>query len=298
MRRSRKILAWSGGTVAGLLLALFAILWWLLFTTSGARWVAGTATQRFAPQVKYSTIDGTIAGTLTVTGFSFEADEYTAKIRISRMTIDPTLSMLFSRVLRIDHATVQGLVLTLPEKEKPDEPDEPMWVEPPLEVEVSDFELAAGRIIKSGEVLANLRRLQIAARWSREALLIERLTLASGDIEGDLAASGRVLPAGRSVRAVLTARWNHVVIPESLAGMTLATQGTLSVDGTPELYAARAKLDLGPPGDPSRITLALNGTDRELRVGQLELAQRAGRLALNGTLGFEPVLKRHEPAVA
>jgi len=288
--RGRKILAWSGGTVGMLLLALFALIAWLLFTVSGARWVAGLVTQRFAPQVKYAAIDGTIAGELSIRDFRFEGDEYTAKIRVARMTVDPTLSMLFSRVLRIDRATVSGLVLTLPDKEKPDEPDEPLWVEPPLAVEVHDFVLEDGRIIKAGEQLLSLRQLQIAARWTRESLTIERLTLAPGDIEGNLAASGRITPAGDSVRGVFTARWSQVVIPERLAGMTLATQGTLAVDGTPQRYAAHGNLDLGPPGDPSHITLAVNGTDRALQIEKLDLVQRAGRLGLAGELGFDPVM--------
>ncbi len=83
---------------------------WVLFTTSGARWVAALATSRFAPMVKYASIDGTIAGELIVTDFRFEGDPTVAKVRIARMTVDPTLRMLFSRVLRIERATVEGLV--------------------------------------------------------------------------------------------------------------------------------------------------------------------------------------------
>ena len=67
MRRGR------GGSLVALLLLLVGLVAWLLFTTSGARWVAGTVTSRFAPQVKYARIDGTIAGELDVTDFRFEA---------------------------------------------------------------------------------------------------------------------------------------------------------------------------------------------------------------------------------
>jgi len=289
--RARRIFAWSGAVLAALLLVLAGVISWLLFTTSGARWVAGTVTQRFAPQVRYGAIHGTLAGKLTVDDFRFEGDAYTARVRIARMTVDPTLSMLFSRVLRIDHATVHGLVLSLPEQEKPDEPDEPLWVEAPLDVVVNDFNLVDGRVLSQGKPVVTVRQLQIAARWSRDALTIERLSLMPGDIEGELAASGRITPAGQTVRGVLTARWKRVRIPERLAGMTLATQGTLSIDGTPERYAMNGNLDLGPPGDPSHITLDVRGTDREVQIRKLDLAQRAGRLALAGRLGFDPVVE-------
>ena len=72
-QRVKRVAAWTGGSIAALLLLLVGLVTWLLFTTSGARWVAGTVTQRFAPQVKYGALDGTIAGVLEVRDFRFEA---------------------------------------------------------------------------------------------------------------------------------------------------------------------------------------------------------------------------------
>ena len=86
--RLRKVLGWSGAALGFVLLVVVALVSWLLFTTSGARWVAKTATQRFAPLVGYEAIDGTIAGELRVRGFRFEAGPDTAKIRIAHMTVD------------------------------------------------------------------------------------------------------------------------------------------------------------------------------------------------------------------
>ena len=48
-------------------------------------------------------------GELVVTDFHFDGGADKARIRIASMTVDPTLMMLFSRVLRIDNARVQGL---------------------------------------------------------------------------------------------------------------------------------------------------------------------------------------------
>ena len=109
----KKVLLWGGGSLALLVLLMAGLVSWLLFTTSGARWVAGVATSRFAPQVKYGQLDGTIAGELTIADFSFDGGADKARISIESMTVDPTLMMLFSRVLRIDHARVRGLVLVL-----------------------------------------------------------------------------------------------------------------------------------------------------------------------------------------
>ena len=272
MKRGKKIALWSGGVVVTLIVAVLVAVSWVLFTTSGARWVAGLATSRFAPMVKYARIDGTIAGELTITDFRFEGGPTVAKIRIARMTVDPTLRMLFSRVLRIERASVEGLVLTLPEQEKPDEPDEPLWVEPPLEVVVKDFALRDGRVIKANEKLFSVRQLGIAARWSREAIDIERLELLPGDIEGDLSVKGRITPAGRTLRGELDAKWKNVVIPASLAGRKLASAGALHIDGTPEKYLAKGELDVGPPGDLIHAVVDVVGYRRACGAAHLGVA--------------------------
>ncbi len=274
-----------------LLAALVGAVAWVLFTTSGARWVAGVAVARFPPPAKvaYASIDGTIAGELVVTDFRFEGDPTTAKVRIARMTVDPTLRMLFSRVLRIERASVRGLVLALPEQQKPETEEEPMWAEPPLDIVVRDFALEDGRVVKGNEDLVTVKQLGVAASWTRDELIIERLTLLPGDIEGQLDVTGRVAPAGQLVHGVIDARWKDVVIPESLAGMTLASAGELHAPGTPEKYEAKGEFDIGPPGDPTHAVLNVSGTDARAELHTVELVQRAGRLALRGDVAFEPL---------
>jgi hypothetical protein len=260
--RAKQILGWSGAFLGLVLICAIGVLAWLLFTTSGARWVAQTVTSRFAPQISYAALDGTIAGELRVRDFRFDGAADAARIHISTMSVDPTLRMLLSRTLRIDRATVSGLTLHLPERPGPEEPDKPLWVQPPLEVVVSDFALRDAQILKGRERLLSLRQLDLAARWTRDVLIVERLALLPGDIEGELQANGRITPAGNTVRADLEARWNDVVIPEALAGRRLLTAGSLDVKGTPQRFSARGELDFGPPGEVAHIVLALQGTDR------------------------------------
>jgi len=288
MTRGRKVFAWSAGVLLVTLLLVAGFVAWVLFTSAGARWVADTVTARFAPQVRYARIDGTIAGKLEVSDFSFAGDAYTAKVRIAHLSVDPTLSMLFSRVLRIERATVRGLTLTLPEKEKPDEPEKPLWVEPPLEVVVRDFALEDGRVLDGRESLVSVKQLGVTAHWSRDALVIERLSLLPGDIEGTLSVQGRLAPQGNTLRGVLDAGWKDVVIPAKLAGRVLASQGELHFKGTPELYRVAGNFDVGPPGDLTQVLVQLHGTQHHATLRNLVLQQRAGRLALQGLVDFTP----------
>jgi translocation and assembly module TamB len=288
MKRVTKVFAWSGGMLVVLVALLAGFVAWVLFSTSGARWVAGLVSSRFAPQVRYASIDGTIAGQLTVGDFEFTGAPDTARIRIARLTVDPTLRMLLSRVLRIEHAEVTGLVVTLPEKEKP-ATDEPLWVEPPLDVVVDDFALQDGVVIKARQRLATIKHLGVSARWSRDELVIERLQLLSGDIAGDLAVHGRIVPSGKTVSGHVDAAWRHVVVPQKLAGREIGTHGELAFDGTPQKFAATSQGEVGPAGDLTKFTLRVQGTDQHAVIEQLALEQRAGRFAVNGDVGFAPV---------
>ena len=180
-------------------------------------------------------------------------------------------------------------MVTLPEQPAPDEPDKPLWVEPPLEVVVKDFSLLDGRIVKGGEVLFAVKQLSIAARWSREEIRIDRLTLLPGDIAGSLDLQGRITPSGKLVRGEIDARWRKVLVPAQYAGLELATEGELHFDGTPVAYAVTSSMQVGPPGDPTQVMLEVGGTDRRADIKKLELKQAAGQLALSGTVEFQPV---------
>lgn len=288
--RLRKSLKWSGVGLALLLALVAGVLAWVLGTTSGARWVAGVVTSRYAKQVSYASLDGTIAGELRVRDFRFDGPPDAAKIRIAQLSVEPTLRMLLSRRLRIENARVQGLVLTLPEKPATkEEEDKPLWVEPPLDIVVDEFALVDGRIVKAGQSLFSVRQLEVSARWTREELRIHKLALLPGDIQGSLDVQGRVTPAGRLVRGQIDARWNDVVIPEKYAGRVLATEGGLRFDGTPEAYAVKGQFAAGPPGEPTQVAIDVQGTDKRADVRQLRLSQAAGRLTAQGNVEFQPV---------
>ena len=267
----KKVLLWGGGSLVALLMLVAALLAWLLLTTSGARWVLATVTSRFAPQIKYARIDGTIAGELAVTDFQFDGGADTARIRIRSMKIDPTLMMLFSRALRIDNATVSGLTVILPPEKDEPEPDKPLWIEPPLEVTVKNFVLADATIYREAEKLATIRQVGLSARWKTGELVIDTLSVRPGDIEGDLVVSGRIVPEGDTVRAALKAQWKEVVVPEKLAGRVVASRGVLTINGTPKAYAASGSLDVGPPTALNHVVLDINGTDEAVNIKQLQL---------------------------
>ena len=285
----KRVLKWSALSLAALLVLVAGMASWLLFTTSGARWVAGMVTSRFAPQIRYARLDGTIAGELVVTDLRFEGGADMARVRIQSMRVDPTLMMLFSRALRIDNALVQGLTVVLPPEKDEPEPDKPLWIEAPLDITIKNFVLADATIYRQDEKLAAIRKVGLSAKWNARELVVESLSVQSGDIQGDLVVSGRVVPEKDTVRAALKAQWKGVVVPESLAGRVLASRGAIDFTGTPKSYAVKGALDVGPPGVLVQVLVDASGTDARADFRQLELRQNGGLLALSGSVEFKPV---------
>ncbi|HEY6125143.1 MAG TPA: translocation/assembly module TamB domain-containing protein [Steroidobacteraceae bacterium] len=286
----KRVLKWSALSLAVLLLLVAGLVSWLLFTNSGARWVAATVTERYLPALSYSKLEGTIASSITLVDFAFDGGAEGVKVRAARIHVEPTLSALFGRTLHVNRASVQTLdVLLPPAKEEPDEPDKPLWVAAPLLVIVDEFSIEKAIIRRDTGVLTRVRKLELAARWSAEELLLRRLAVESDDLRGSLLVNGTIKPEQNTVRAKLEARWQDIVVPESMAGRVLASRGAVNIDGTPKAYAVKGELDIGPPEELVHVLIDASGTDKRADLRQLELRQTAGHLTLSGTVEFEPV---------
>ncbi len=286
----RRVLKWAALSLAVLLLLIGGFVSWLLFTNQGARWVAATVTQRYLPALSYSALEGTIASEITLVDFSFDGGVDAVKIRAARIHVEPTLSALFGRTLHVNSASVQTLdVLLPPSKDEPDKPDEPLWVAAPLRIVVDEFSIEKAVIRRDTGVLARVRKLDLAARWTTDELVVDKLAVESDDLRGSLVVNGRITPEQNTVRAKLKARWQDVVVPESLAGRVLASRGAVDISGTPKAYAVKGELDVGPPDELVHVLIDASGTDKRADLQQLELRQSAGHLALSGTVEFKPV---------
>ena len=124
----------------------------------------------------------------------------------------------------------------------------------------------------------------------RRTLHLDALTLHAAALAGTLEANGRLDLAATPLAGALTLRWHDVVVPPALAGQTLASAGTLAVEGSTADFQARGQGALGPPGRPVDFDLAVRGGADRLDITALTLRQpQGGRLDLHGRLAFGSV---------
>lgn len=123
-----------------------------------------------------------------------------------------------------------------------------------------------------------------------KTLQLEQLTLGSPQIPGSLDASGRVDLATTPIRAQLDIQWKDVVLPASLAGKTLASNGQLHAKGSADRFHADGAVAVGPPGKPAQLALDLDGTPQKIDLHTLALKQPKGGLQAKGSVTLQPTL--------
>jgi translocation and assembly module TamB len=131
-------------------------------------------------------------------------------------------------------------------------------------------------------------------RLDEGKLVIEALTVTSPDVPGTLNLSGDV-PLADGAQAQLALVWKDVLLPAALAGQELASRGNVTLKGSPKQFALAGDVQIGPPGRPADIALAVNGNDERIALERVLLQQHrdgrpAGSLTATGDVTLKPVL--------
>ena len=140
----------------------------------------------------------------------------------------------------------------------------------------------------SGQVAINDQMVQVAQlRAVREAEQVDiaaLLQLAKGSLDLD----GAVFTQRTPLAARLAVNWRELVIPEAWVGQVLNSSGQLNMEGSAKDYRANGALQLGPPKQVAKIELRVHGSDQQVQLEQMNIEQKAGRLALTGNVDFKP----------
>ncbi|HET7561352.1 MAG TPA: translocation/assembly module TamB domain-containing protein [Rhodanobacteraceae bacterium] len=126
--------------------------------------------------------------------------------------------------------------------------------------------------------------------WDGKTLKLDPLRLRSPSMAGVATATGSVHLDASPITAALAIDWHDVQLPADLVGQTLATHGSVQVDGSTERYALKGALAIGPPGKLSDLQLDLSGTPQVVTLNTLKLVQSNGGLDMHGDVGLQPVV--------
>lgn len=126
------------------------------------------------------------------------------------------------------------------------------------------------------------------------ALTLRSLALSSPNVPGALTLSGTV-PLSGDAAADLQLAWKDVLLPAALAGQELASRGDVRLTGSAARFALAGDVQVGPPGRPADLALALNGNDERITLERVQLQQHrdgkpAGSLSASGDVTLKPAL--------
>ena len=142
-----------------------------------------------------------------------------------------------------------------------------------------------GAVVVSGETV-NIERLRV----TRNEPNVDVDAILHRPSGGTLNATGVVMLEREPLAAKLALQWQDFVIPESLAGQELHTNGQLDFEGSAQDYAASGAFKIGPAERIADIAVRLHGSPQQVQLEQLDIHQRAGQLAATGRIDLSPQL--------
>lgn len=178
-----KALRYIGLGLAALLLLAALVLVWLLNSTTGAKWAARRAESALAGRLAVGGVGGSLAGPLVLTDVRYADPETGLEVRIARASVDVALRALLGMRVRIEDVSARGVRVQLGEsaEEKPEEPQEPFSLEPPIDMILDGAAIEDAQILSadgSGPILV-VNRAELAGSWTSAALAVRHFRLES-----------------------------------------------------------------------------------------------------------------------
>lgn len=178
--RAKQIAWWSLGTIGVLLLLVCGTLLWILNTASGARWAVSLASKVTHGAMQVGTLQGTIAGPLTVHDLRYSDAQSGMEVRVGFAQVNVVLRELLTMTLHVSSANVRDVNVKLGEN-KPPEPEnsEPFSLDPPLDILVDRFDASAVNVMRGAQAVIVIDSAALAARWTHEAIDVKQLDVRS-----------------------------------------------------------------------------------------------------------------------
>jgi translocation and assembly module TamB len=183
-------LKWTAIGLGGLIVLVVGLIAWVLNTEAGARSAASLAQKALAEKLEIATIDGTLAGPLTVANLRYRDPGAGIDVRVQHIELDAALRDLFGMLAHVRSLELRGIDIVLSEPTDPPEPKKPFSLKPPIDIAVDSLAVSDARVRKDEAVLVEIVRAAFAGRWTQQDLNVERLDVQAS--QGEVQFAGRV----------------------------------------------------------------------------------------------------------
>ncbi|HEX4481110.1 MAG TPA: translocation/assembly module TamB domain-containing protein [Rudaea sp.] len=244
----KKWLKWIGLGFAILVVAVAALLTWLLEAESGARFALERVKAALSNKLSIEQAHGALASPLTLEGLRYRDPESGIDVRIKSVKVEYALSGLFSRTLHVSDLQVSGVdvsLTTIPTKDaEAPAPSMQTLLTPPLSILLDRASIASIKIDQDGKSIFVADTLDLAATWTATALQLQKLALRAPDGKVDLNAG---VTSYADLRGTAKGTFDWKIQPDQRAAGSL----DINNDGKNALIV----MQLTQP-----TTLSLNGT--------------------------------------
>lgn len=173
--------------VAALFVVIVAVaLFWLLRTESGLRFALDQALAATNGKLTIEAAEGRLAGPLTLRNVHWRDTGVDARIGSVQLDIAPLA--LFGKVAHIENLQVADVVVTTTTQPPTPPSNEPLSLQPPLDIRVDDALIERIRINHDGVDVFEADRFATTVRWTFAGLAVDTLSLRAKQGEVDLKA--------------------------------------------------------------------------------------------------------------
>ena len=186
----KRWLKWIGIGLAIVVVAIAAVVTWLLEAESGARFALERVKSALANKLSIEQSHGALASPLTLENVRYRDPASGLDVRIKSVKVEYALSGLFSRTLHVSSLEVSGVdvaLITVPTA-GPSAPPPSMQtlLTPPLSILLDRASIASIKIVQDNQPVFVADSLDLAAMWTSSALQLQKLALRAPDGKVDL----------------------------------------------------------------------------------------------------------------
>ncbi|MEZ4484361.1 MAG: hypothetical protein R2864_07095 [Syntrophotaleaceae bacterium] len=258
------------------------VAWWLLATTSGARWLV----RQFPAVLTVERVEGRLCDRLRLSGIAVDGAE--GALAVEQLELAWRPAVLLRGKLLLAELTVEGVTVSgdwsSPETE-PSQPAEPWrWPELPgwlrrVRAEIKQLDLQRLRWERSDQPPLTLDRVAGRIKWTGHRLEVDDLSLLAS--AGELTASLEARWRKPSLKLKASARFKGLAGEPAELGLALELQPVRDAEGfAGPIHLSASSVPSGELDLAGRLEL----TSRQIALQDLELRQVGARGRIAGDL--------------